>query len=70
MVDIWQGSKYASESKSGGQTPIQNQHKHCVKIAQIESLSGPYLVQMRENTDQKNSILIIFMQSKTLQQRL
>ena len=50
--------------------PFKINNKHCVKIAQIESLSGPYLVQMRENTDQKNSILIIFMQSKTLQQRL
>ena len=28
---------------------------HCMKRVHIQSFSGPYLVRMRENTDQKNS---------------
>ena len=28
---------------------------HCVKSFRIRSYSGPYLVRMRENTDQNNS---------------
>ena len=28
---------------------------HCNKSARIRSYSGPYLIQMRENTDQNNS---------------
>ena len=28
---------------------------HCVKSVRIQSYSGPYSVQMRENTDQNNS---------------
>ena len=28
---------------------------HCVKSVHIRSFSGPYSVQIRENTDQKNS---------------
>ena len=31
------------------------QRRHCVKSAGIRSFSGPHLVQIRENTDQKNS---------------
>ena len=29
-------------------------HKNCVKSVRIRSFSGPYRVQMKENTDQKN----------------
>ena len=29
--------------------------KHCVKSVRIQSFSGPYLVLMRENMDQKNA---------------
>ena len=32
-----------------------NQALHCVKSVLIRIFSGPYSVQMRENTDQKNS---------------
>ena len=28
---------------------------HCVKSVRVQSFSGPYSVQMWENTDQKNS---------------
>ena len=33
----------------------QQDNRHCVKSIRIRSFSGPYLVRMRENTDQKNS---------------
>ena len=42
ILDVWQGSEYASKH-------------HCVKSVRICSFSGPYSVQMREITDQKNS---------------
>ena len=35
--------------------PIKYERWACVKSVHIQSFSGPYSVQMRENTDQKNS---------------
>ena len=37
---------------------------HCVKSVRIQSFSGPYSVQMRENTDQKNSEYGLFLRSE------
>ena len=34
---------------------ISCNNTHCLKSVRIQSFSGPYSVQMRENTDQKNS---------------
>ena len=36
---------------------------HCVTSAHIQSFSGPYPVQMRENIDQKNSKYVLFLRS-------
>ena len=39
-------------------------YSHCIKSVRIRSYSGPYLVQMRENTDQNNSEYVRFPRSE------
>ena len=39
-------------------------NKHCLKSLQIRSFSGPYSVQIRENTEQKNSVFGPFLRSE------
>ena len=38
--------------------------RHCVKIVQIRSFSGPYSVRLRGNMDQKNSVFEQFSRSE------
>ena len=43
-----------------------NKISHYVKSVQKQSFSGPYSVQIQENTDQKNSVLGQFWRSEFL----
>ena len=54
LFDIFSGElSYPQQGTEAGCSGLRL-HSHCVKWVCILSSSGPYLVQMRENTDQKN----------------
>ena len=66
ILDICLGSECASvtyaknllllyQKSCHNKALIKFLHRHCVKSVRFWSFSGPYSIQMRENTDQKNS---------------